>query len=251
MRKKNKELPKVEPVKIKPLFGMKPGLWLTIAYCLALLLILFLVAILPDMIDGHKRVTFTSDSGTVAVYLDGIYQGGTPFTRKVASGTHQVSYQVNEHEIDSFTVKVGCPVFFNWLFPRTQTVSSSATITEEAFNSLNLELLEEANAYSAILEYDDVHRYPGIYTEYAQNIANSAYRTKGDAFEAASLFITTDEMNKDFENATSIIGINLLSLYKVLDGNTIGVQDAETPEVKASKTSLKTDWFKLCTTAGD
>ena len=94
MRKKNKDLPKVEPVKIKPLFGMKPGLWLTIAYCLALLLIIFLVAILPDMIDGHKRVTFTSDSGNVAVYLDGVYQGGTPFTRKVASGTYQVSYQV-------------------------------------------------------------------------------------------------------------------------------------------------------------
>ena len=245
MRKKNKDLPKVEPVKIKPLFGMKPGLWLTIAYCLALLLIIFLVAILPDMIDGHKRVTFTSDSGNVAVYLDGVYQGGTPFTRKVASGTHQVSYQVNGYEIDSFTLKVGRPVLFNWLFPRTQTVSSSATINEQAFNSLNLELLEEANAYSAILEYDDVHRYPGIYTEYAQNIANSAYRTKGDAFEAASLFITTNEMNEDFENATSIIGINLLSLYKVLDGSTIGVQDAETPEVKASKTSLKTEWFTL------
>ena len=41
--KKTKELPKVDPVKIKPLFGMKPGLWLTIAYILALLLILFLV----------------------------------------------------------------------------------------------------------------------------------------------------------------------------------------------------------------
>ena len=156
--KKTKELPKVDPVKIKPLFGMKPGLWLTIAYILALLLILFLVAVLPDIIDAHKRVTFTSDSGTVAVYLDDVYQGGTPFTRKIKSGTHQVSYRLNGYEIDSFTIKVGTPVFFNWLFPRTQAVSSSATINQEAFDAVSLELLEKANAYSAILEYDSVHR---------------------------------------------------------------------------------------------
>ncbi|MBQ5391301.1 MAG: PEGA domain-containing protein, partial [Spirochaetales bacterium] len=195
-----------------------------------MLLILFLVAVLPDIIDAHKRVTFTSDSGTVAVYLDDVYQGGTPFTRKIKSGTHQVSYRLNGYEIDSFSIKVGTPVFFNWLFPRTQSVSSSATINQEAFDAVSLELLEKANAYSAILEYDSVHRYPGIFTKYADNVANSTFRTSGDTFEAASLFITTDEMLKDFENAASIIGINLLPLYKTLDENkTTGVQDAETP----------------------
>ena len=244
--KKTKELPKVDPVKIKPLFGMKPGLWLTIAYILALFLILFLVAVLPDIIDAHKRVTFTSDSGTVAVYLDDVYQGGTPFTRKIKSGTHQVSYRLNGYEIDSFSIKVGTPVFFNWLFPRTQSVSSSATINQEAFDAVSLELLEKANAYSAILEYDSVHRYPEIFTKYANNVANSTFRTSGDAFEAASLFITTDEMLKDFENAASIIGINLLPLYKTLDeSRTTGVQDAQTPVLKAGKTSLKTEWFTI------
>ena len=60
MIKKKKELPKVDPVKIKPLFGLKPGLWLSIVYLIAIVLIFFLVAILPDIIDGHKHVTFTS-----------------------------------------------------------------------------------------------------------------------------------------------------------------------------------------------
>ena len=62
--KKSKELPKVEPVKIKPLFGLKPGLWLTIAYALIILAIIFAVCMLPDIINGSKRVTFTSDAGT-------------------------------------------------------------------------------------------------------------------------------------------------------------------------------------------
>ena len=50
MKKSKKELPKVEPVKIKPLFGMKPGLWLSIAYLLAILLLFFLIGFLPDII---------------------------------------------------------------------------------------------------------------------------------------------------------------------------------------------------------
>ena len=53
MKKKTKELPKVEPVKIKPLFGLKPGLWLTIAYGLAILVIIFVVAMgAPLLING-------------------------------------------------------------------------------------------------------------------------------------------------------------------------------------------------------
>ncbi|MBR4426874.1 MAG: hypothetical protein IKS77_04155, partial [Spirochaetales bacterium] len=71
--KNKKDLPKVEPVKIKPLFGMRPGLWLTIAYALAILVIVFAVCFLPDIISGSNRVTFTSDAGTAAVYVDGAY----------------------------------------------------------------------------------------------------------------------------------------------------------------------------------
>ena len=151
IKKKNKELPKVEPVKIKPLFGFKPGLWLTIAYALAILVIIFVVALLPDIVNGHKRVTFTSNAGTAAVYLDGVYQGGTPFTRSVKSGTYEVSYKVNGVEIDSFTLKVGHPVFLNWLFPRTQKVESTAALNDAAFTALTKELLEDASAYSAVL----------------------------------------------------------------------------------------------------
>ena len=139
MKKSKKELPKVEPVKIKPLFGMKPGLWLSIAYLLAILLLFFLIGFLPDIIDGHKRVVFTSEAYNSAVYVDDVYQGGTPFTRKIASGEHTVSYRVNGIEIDSFSVKVGHPVLFNWLFPRKQSVSSTAAINEKAFNALCVE----------------------------------------------------------------------------------------------------------------
>ncbi len=243
---RKKELPEVEPVKIKPLFGLKPGLWLTIAYAIAFVLLLFFIGFLPDIINGSKRVTFTSAANTAAVYLDGQYIGGTTFTRRVPSGTHEVSYQVNGCEIDSFTIKVGHPVFFAWLFPRHQSVSSDATLTEDAFKALSAELLEDANAYSAILEYDSVHRYPGLFTEYANSIRTSAYASDLDAFKAALLFVSTDEMYQDAKDAMEILGVDLPIAYESLNkDSTIGVANAERPVTSAKGTSLDTGLFKI------
>ena len=242
--KKNKELPKVEPVKIKPLFGLKPGLWLTIAYALAILLILFAVCMLPDIINGSKRVTFTSDAGKAAVYIDGQYVGGTPFTRKVASGDHKVTYSINGCEIDSFTINVGHPVFLNWLFPRTQSVHSNAALTKEAFEALSKELLEDVNLYSAILEYDSVHRYPPLFSDYATSLVSSEFKHQSKVFETALMFATTSEMQNDANSAIDILGINLLPMYKTLDGKNVGVS-MEEPELKASRTSLDAKTFKV------
>ena len=245
MKKSKKELPKVEPVKIKPLFGMKPGLWLSIAYLLAILLIFFLLGILPDIIDGHKRVTFTSAAYNAAVYVDDVYQGGTPFTRKIASGTHTVSYMVNGCEIDRFTIKVGHPVLFNWLFPRNQSVVSSATLTEEAFEALNKELLEDANAYSAILQYDDVHRYNPIFTTYAKSVETSRFAKETAALQAALLFVDTPEMYEDAQVALEILDLKLEIPYSQLsEGKTIGITSEE-PAITAKITSLKTDFFTI------
>ena len=245
MKKSKKELPKVEPVKIKPLFGMKPGLWLSIAYLLAILLIFFLIAILPDIIDGHKRVTFTSEAFNAAVYVDDVYQGGTPFTRKIASGNHTVSYRVNGIEIDSFSVKVGHPVLFNWLFPRKQSVKSTATLSENAFKALSAELLDDANAYGAVLQYDDVHRYNPIFTTYAKCIVTSRYSENTDALQAALLFVSSPEMYEDAKAALEILGLKLDIPYSQLsEGKTVGTVTEE-PEVKAKKTSLGTDFFTI------
>ena len=231
MKKNKKELPKVEPVKIRPLFGMKPGLWLSIAYLLAILLLFFAVAILPDIIDGHKRVTFTSAAYNAAVYVDDVYEGGTPFTRKIASGTHTVSYRVNGYEIDSFTIKVGRPVLFNWLFPRKQSVASTATLTEKAFMAISAELLEDANAYSAILQYDDVHRYNPIFTTYARSVVTSQFAKDTEALQAALLFVDTPEMYEDAKAALGILGVNLEIPYSELsEGKSVGIE-MEEPEV--------------------
>ena len=139
-------------------------------------------------------------------------------------------------------------MFFNWLFPRTQRVSSDATITKQAFTALSKELLEDANSYGAILEYDDVHRYADIFTTYARTIKGSAYEKDTTALETAVLFITTREMYEDALNAIAILGLETsLDAAKVFgneSSSTLGTT-IENPTLQAVPTTLKTDVFEI------
>lgn len=205
---KKKELPKVEPVHLKEHFGMKPGKWLTILYAAAFLLLIFLVCFLPGIVNGSKRVTFTSAAYNSAVYIDGSYAGGTPFTKTVSSGDHEIVYTVNGCEIDRFTVHVGHPVFLTWLVPRKQSVESTASLTDAAFKAVSKEFLTDTAAYSAVLNYDNIYNYPPLFENYAKSISTYSSDAK-DILDLACLFITTEEMKADAEKAASLSGLTL------------------------------------------
>lgn len=210
---KKKELPKVQPVKLKPILGMKPGLWLTILYALIIVLFLFFVGILPDLLKPSKRVSFSSLSYNAAVYVDGNYAGGTPFTKKIPSGTHNVSYQINGVEIDNFEIKVSKPVFFSWLFPRKMKVESSALLTSGTYQALVSEFLQDVYDYSAILEYSKAHVYPPLYTNFAKTIKNSLNVCSNykEIMDVSLCFATSKEMQEDAENAFEILGLTFVS----------------------------------------
>lgn len=228
---KKNDLPKVEPVKLKPLFGLKPGVWLTIVYLSAIILILFVVGIVPDLVDPSKRVSFTSSYSPQAVYIDGNYAGGTPFTTKVKSGTHSVEYYTDKVLTDSFEIKVSNPVFFNWLFPRKMTVTSNAKMPKDAFIALTSAFLNDVATYSAILDYDNVTRYKDVFSTYVKAISEDGTYKQDRLFEKALntglLFITTEEMKQDAQNATGKAVetvtpespvYNIPSIEKVQDG---------------------------------
>ena len=251
MRKK-KELPKVDPVQLKPLFGMKPGVWLTILYALILVLFIFFTGIVPDLVHGFERVEFTSDSYNTAVYIDSNYAGGTPFTVKVPSGEHTVVYKVNGVEIDSMKIKVGKPVFYNWLFPRTMKVSSSAVLNKEAYTALTKEFFSDLASYSAITEFDNVHIYPPLYTDYVKTVLPSGLLDQ-KTFKLALLFATSEEMVSDAKQALELAGMSYdFSSLKSVSG--VGSKEYGSA-VSCEKTtlaagSIQIDGWKISTSSG-
>lgn len=209
--KKKPELPNVEPVKIKPLFGIKPEIWVSTAYLIAIVAIIFIVGFLPGIIHGSKRVSFDGPVNNSAVYVDGNYAGGTPFTKKIESGTHVVEYKINGISLDGFEIEVGHPVFFSWLFPRKMNVVSTKGLNYESFREITVSFLNDVANYSSITSYDEVYIYPPLFRNYAENISTYTELSREETekiLKCAFAFITTEEMLGDAKQACNILGFD-------------------------------------------
>lgn len=218
---KNKKLPEVKPVKIKPLLGMKPGAWLFVCYLIVTIMLVFAIGFLPGIIDGYMRITFDNSLvSRTAVYIDDNYYGSTPFTINVGSGKHNVKYKMGSNVIDEFNINVAHPLFFTWLFPRTSEILRDAPVTAEALDEVTREFFSNVTTYSAIHSYDNVYKYPPLFVEYANTVKGNENSNKMMLY--AIQFITTKEMLEDAKKGFEILGIkyDFSKIEKAIENNT-------------------------------
>ncbi len=169
--KKPVQLPKVEPVTLPTILGVRPGIYILILGVLLIALVLFLVGCLPGILNGGKKVTFTSPLTSVAVTIDGVYKGATPFEIFVESGDHEISFSKDGVVLQTKDVRVGHPVFFSWLFPRKQTVENDAlNITRQGIDRLTEKFLDDLAGWSTVTDYDDRYHFPPLYTNWATDM---------------------------------------------------------------------------------
>ncbi|MFA6687925.1 MAG: formylglycine-generating enzyme family protein [Sphaerochaetaceae bacterium] len=214
--KKPVQLPDVEPVKLPSVLGVRPGVYILVISILLVALAVFLIGFLPGIVHGGKKVTFTSPVSSVAVTVDGIYRGGTPFETFIESGTHEVLFSKDGLTLQTKTVEVGHPVFFTWLAPRKQTVENdSISITEEGLERLTGTFLSEVAAWSAVTDYDDRYHFPPLFSQWASDMAvlsnELAPSTRlnalvEDAWTLSCAFITSATMRSD-----ALIALDILS----------------------------------------
>lgn len=170
--KKPVQLPTVEPVKLPTILGMRPGLYILVLGILLVALVLFLVGFLPGILNGGKKVTFTSPVTSVAVSIDGVYKGGAPFEIFVESGEHEIEFSKDGIVLQTKDVKIGHPTFFTWLFPRKQTIANdSLDITEQGIGQLTRKFLDDLAGWSAVTDYDERYHFPPLYTNWATDMA--------------------------------------------------------------------------------
>jgi hypothetical protein len=127
MKKRGDDMPvNIDPVRLKPLLGMQPGVYLTILYAVVLVIVIFLVAFLPGILHSGKRVTFSSPVNPSVVEVDGHYIGSTPVTAFIEPGTHEAVFLYEDIAHETVEFQVSHPVFMTWLFPRRQPVASTS-----------------------------------------------------------------------------------------------------------------------------
>lgn|GEM_PF-302081 len=215
--KKPVQLPNVEPVKLPTILGMRPGLYILILGVLLVALAVFLIGFLPGILNGGKKVTFTSPVTTVAVSVDGVYKGATPFEAFIESGEHEIEFSKDGIVLQTKDVRVGHPVFFTWLFPRKQTITNdSLTVARQDISRLTKKFLDDLAGWSAVTDYDDRYHFPPLYTNWATDMVVLTSEISGDT-------TTLSELRREISNAWMLACAHITS--KTLLDNALSAKE--------------------------
>ena len=91
MSEKQAESPQAEredQVRLKPVLGLRPGLYLAAIYSLILLIILFFILLYPGISRPGALVVLKTEPAGAALRVDGVYRGTSPDRIMVSKGRH-------------------------------------------------------------------------------------------------------------------------------------------------------------------
>jgi len=119
MREKQTETD--DKVELKPLLGMRPGIYLTILYSIILLIGLFFLLIFPGLKNPGAILQLKTEPDGAAIRVDGIYMGTSMnvYAQEifVPKGSHTLQAVLPGFESESSDVQIPGRVFGSLFFP--------------------------------------------------------------------------------------------------------------------------------------
>ncbi|MCL2270947.1 MAG: PEGA domain-containing protein, partial [Treponema sp.] len=107
-----------DKVKLKPVLGIRPGVYLSILYSIALLVILFFLLIFPGIHKPGSLIILKTEPAGAALRVDGVYMGTSGDKIFVPKGTHTLEAVIPGFENESAVIEIPGRVFGSLLFPR-------------------------------------------------------------------------------------------------------------------------------------
>ncbi|MDR2314291.1 MAG: SUMF1/EgtB/PvdO family nonheme iron enzyme [Spirochaetaceae bacterium] len=129
------EVQSEDQVKLKPVFGIKPGIYLGILYGTVILCVFFFVFFFPGIKKPGALGVFSSEPWGAAVRVDGITMGSAPCEVFIPRGRHSLSFILPGFTGDEQDISVRGRIFGSAFFPTRLFFSGtlSAPDPREAF----------------------------------------------------------------------------------------------------------------------
>jgi formylglycine-generating enzyme required for sulfatase activity len=121
-----------DQVHLKPIFGIRPGVYIAGMCALVLLLALFFVLLYPGIAHPGSVVVFTSDPSGSALRVDDVYAGTSPCRVFVSKGEHVLEAVLPGFETKRLDCAIPGRLFASVLFPRRYDVNVNLITTNPA-----------------------------------------------------------------------------------------------------------------------
>ena len=106
-----------DKVKLKPIFGVRPGVYLACVYGLVLLVILFFIFLYPALSNPGSVIVVKSEPWGAAVLVDGVYREAAPCEVFVPPGKHRLQLRLPGFVPAQTEIETGKRIFASLLFP--------------------------------------------------------------------------------------------------------------------------------------
>jgi formylglycine-generating enzyme required for sulfatase activity len=184
---KEEQQPDGAPVEVKlpVLFGLRPGVYLTILYGAVLLALLFVLLVLPGITNRGELLMVDSLPGGAAVFVDGSYVGATPLEAFVPSGNHLVEFEKNGYSFEAVEMDLGGRLFASRFFPKKRKID--ADFSDADGEKIFAALFYELSGYALIDNYRENYQAPPLIEPVIRDLL-------------AARILERDELYKNFYN---------------------------------------------------
>ena len=203
---RKKQLPEVEPVKLKPFHGIRPGIYILIIWALIILLLAFVLFVLPGLISNTSYVTFNEPVVGSGVYEDGIYLGSaTDGVYKTTGGNHKYTFTYEGEEYGEVESKVKRKVFFTLFSHKPQLIVPERYYNDEVKEKVVSAFIRDVTSYSAVISAPDTFHYPPIFSAFASNSVEMSIKDVRDAWLLALSHISSSSLYVDYKVGKEIL----------------------------------------------
>jgi formylglycine-generating enzyme required for sulfatase activity len=188
-----------DQVRLRPLFGISPGKYLTALYLLVILAILFVIFVLPGLTKRGSLVTFISEPSGAAVRVDDVFLGTSPCTVFVDKGRRRFDFTLPGFEVFKSEKDIEAGGFASAIFPIRLSVHAELN-EKEPLRALVLGV-EDAAAWSFTGESAEIYQVPLVMSEGAYRSAPADAEAANKLLVAAARFTSTRAFLKDLVRA--------------------------------------------------
>ena len=136
MREKSASTPKQneteDTVKLKAVWGIRPGVWLTALYSFILLVILFFLLVFPGLVRGGAVLTVKTEPMGAAVRINGAYRGTSADRIFLSRGSYTVEAVLPGFEKAGTICEIPRRVFGSLFFPLRRQIEFTLTAPDPA-----------------------------------------------------------------------------------------------------------------------
>jgi hypothetical protein len=193
-----------DQVRLKPVLGVRPGVYLAFLYSLVILAGFFFIFLFPGLSRPGAEVVFKTEPAGAALRVDGVYMGTSPGSVFVPQGIHTFELVLPNFTPLEFDEKIEGRLFASLFFPRLHTIEKQL-YTNSPLSVLSGEAAGYA-AWSFAGEPTAAYQIPLSLSEGAYRAGPGAADPQAvdDILKASSRFGTTRAAVRDLIRAKTL-----------------------------------------------